>query len=87
LAQSANQVLSEVLADPHEVLSATRMCCQSDWRYTSALLGGLLIKVFGVLAEFYGEEGLHAGVQVERLTSPAGPDRLRVGVLEAVHRS
>ena len=29
-AQSVNQVLSEVLADPPKVLSAMRKCCQSD---------------------------------------------------------
>jgi hypothetical protein len=29
-AQSVNQVLSEVLVDPLEVLSAMRKCCQSD---------------------------------------------------------
>ena len=76
-----------MLADPHEVLSAMRMCCQSPWRYTSALLGSLLIKAFGVFAEFYGEQGLHTGVQVEGFTGPAGTDRLRVWMLEAVHRS
>src|SRR5687768_13826006 len=68
----------------------TRTKCCPQCECVVSLLGGtrrpclgrLLIKVFGVFAEFYGEEGLHAGVQVEGFTSPAGPDRLRVGVLE-----
>jgi hypothetical protein len=36
---------------------------------------------------FDGEEGFNAGVHVEWFTGPAWPDRLGVGVLEAVHRS
>jgi hypothetical protein len=85
-AQSANQVLSDVLVDPPEVLSARRMCCQSAWPRTSALLGGLLIKLFRLFGQLDSEEGLHAGVEVESFTSPAGPDRFGVGVVEAVHR-
>jgi hypothetical protein len=61
-AQSANQVLSEVLSDPPEVLSVTTMCCQFAWQNPSAQLRGLLIKVCGRLEEFDGEEGLDAGV-------------------------
>ena len=51
------------------------------------VLGGLLILAFDRLCEFDGEEGLDAGVQVERFASPAGTDRCGVGVVEAVHRS
>jgi hypothetical protein len=36
---------------------------------------------------FDGEESFNAGMQVLGLTGPAGPDRLGVGVLEAVNRS
>jgi hypothetical protein len=61
-AQSVNQVLSEVLSDPPEVLSVTSMCCQFARQYHSALLGGLLIKVGCLHLEFDGEEGLDAGV-------------------------
>jgi hypothetical protein len=86
LAQSANQVLSEVLVDPPGVLSAMRMCCQSagcaPWP-----LGGLLIKLFRLLGEFDGEEGLDAGVEVESFTGPARPDGSCGWMLEAVHRS
>jgi hypothetical protein len=46
-----------------------------------------LIKVGCLRRTFDGEEGFNAGVQVEDLTGPAGPDRLGVGVLEAVHPS
>ena len=42
----------------------------------------ILLRLFG---EFEGEQGLHAGVQVEDFTAPAGTNRLSVGVLEAVH--
>jgi hypothetical protein len=45
VAESVNQVLSDVLVDPPEVLSAMRMCCQSAWLRTSTVLGGLLIKL------------------------------------------
>jgi hypothetical protein len=44
----------------------------------------LVVVRFG---EFDGEEGLDAGVQVERFASPAGSDRCGVGMVEAVHRS
>ncbi len=46
-----------------------------------------MILVVVRLREFDGEEGLDAGVQVEGFASPAGPDRCRVGMVEAVHRS
>ena len=51
-----------------------------------AWLCGLLI-VLRLFGEFDGEQGLHAGVQVEDFTAPAGTNGARVGVLEAVHRS
>ena len=51
-----------------------------------AWLCGLLILLRRV-GEFDGEQGLHAGVQVEDFTGPAGTNRLSVGMLEAVHRS
>ena len=38
-----------------------------------------------LLREFDGEQGLHAGVQVEGLTGPAGTDDACVGMLETVH--
>ena len=44
----------------------------------------LVVVRFG---DFDGEEGLDAGVQVERFASPAGTDRCGVGMVEAVHRS
>jgi hypothetical protein len=47
----------------------------------------LLIKILRLPGEFDGEQGLHAGVQVEGLTGPAGSDGSGVGVLEAIHRS
>ena len=46
-AQSVNQVLSEVLSDAPEVLSARHPCCQ--FAAASGLLRGLLIKVCGRL--------------------------------------
>jgi hypothetical protein len=46
-----------------------------------------LIKVCCLRGTFDGEESFNAGMQVEGLTGPAGPDRLGVGVLEAVNRS
>jgi hypothetical protein len=85
-AQFVNQVLSDVLVDPPEVLSAMGMCCQSACVRTSAMLGGLLIKLFLLFGQLDSEEGLHAGMEVESFTSPVGPDRLGVGVVEAVHR-
>jgi hypothetical protein len=75
-----------VLVDPPDVLSARQMCCQSAWPRTSAVLGGLLIKLFRLFGQLDSEEALHAGVEVESFTSPAGPDRLGVGMAEAVHR-
>ena len=50
-------------------------------------LRGLLIRICGLLGKFDGEQRLHAGVHVEGLTGPAGPDGLGVGMLEAVHGS
>jgi hypothetical protein len=44
-----------------------------------------LLKVRAQLGEFDGEEGLDAGVEVERVAGPAGPDGFGVGMLEAVH--
>ncbi len=76
-----------MLADPHEVLSAMRMCCQFAWLRRLVSSGRLLIKFCRLFGQFDGEQGLDAGVQVEGFTVPAGPDRLRVWVLEAVHRS
>jgi hypothetical protein len=62
-AQFAKQVLSEVLSDPLEVLSARPMCCQCLPKQISASLRGLLIKVVGSrLGVLDGEEGLDAGV-------------------------
>jgi hypothetical protein len=54
-ADSVNQVLSDVLVDTPEVLSAMRMCCPSARLRTSGLLGGLLIKLFRLLRQFDGE--------------------------------
>ena len=62
------------------------MCCQSAWQ-TLDLSGGLLIKVSRLFGEFDGEQGLHAGMQVEGFTRPAGSDGAGGWVLEAVHRS
>ena len=77
-----------MLSDPVVVLSNSILCCPSLPRRSNADgLGGLLILVLGRLVEFDGEEGLDAGVQVEGFTFPAGPDRCRVGMVEAVHRS
>ena len=50
------------------------------------MLGGLLIRLFRLFGQLDSEEGLHAGVEVESFTGPAGPDRLGIGVMEAVHR-
>jgi hypothetical protein len=86
-AQSVNQVLSDVLVDPPDVLSAMQMCCQSAWLRTSAVLGGLLIKVFQLFGQLDGEECLHAGVEVESFAGPAGSDGSSGWVLEAVHCS
>jgi hypothetical protein len=87
VAQSVNQVLSDLLVDPPEVLSAMRMCCQSAWLRASARLGGPLIKLFWLFGQSDGEEGLHAGVEVESFTGPAGSDGSSGWMLEAVHRS
>ena len=57
------------------------------WRYPSHSLCSLLIKILCPLGDFDGEEGLHAGVQVEGFTGPAGANRSGVGMVEAVHRS
>ena len=77
-----------MLSDPVVVLSNSILCCPSLPRRSNADgLGGLLILVFGRLGKFDGEEGLDAGVQVERFASPAGTDRCGVGMVEAVHRS
>jgi hypothetical protein len=86
LAQSANQVLSEVSSDPAAVLSAWPVCCPSPLRCTRAWLRGLLI-LLQLLREFDGERGLDAGVEVEDLTGPAGTNRPVVRVVEAVHAS
>jgi hypothetical protein len=85
VAQSANQVLSEVLSNPPWVLSATPMCCQFVQRSYS--LGRLLIKIQLRRGEFDGEQGLRAGMQIEGFTCPAGPDGSRLRMLEAVHLS
>ena len=50
-------------------------------------LGGLLILVFAGLGEFDGEEGLHAGVQVEGFAGPAGSDGAGSRMLEAIYSS
>jgi hypothetical protein len=50
-----------------------------------ALLCRLLILVQRLMSQFDGEEGLHAGVQIEGFAGPAGSDDAGVGVLEAVH--
>jgi hypothetical protein len=47
----------------------------------------LLIKAYGLVREFDGEQGLHAGMQVEGFTCPAGTNRAGIRMLEAVHRS
>ena len=86
LAQSANQVLSEVSSDPAAVLSAWPMCCPSQLRCPPAWLCGLLI-LLRLLGEFDGEQSLHTGVEVEDFTGPAGTNRSGVRVLEAVHPS
>jgi hypothetical protein len=44
-----------------------------------------LLILLGLFGEFDGEQGLHAGVQVEDFTGPAGTKSARVGMLEAVH--
>jgi hypothetical protein len=74
-----------VLSDPLEVLSARASCCQCRARRTANSLGRLLIKVRVRLAEFDGEEGLDADVQVEGFTGPAGSDGAGIGMLKAVH--
>ena len=50
-------------------------------------LGGLLILAFVRFGEFDGEEGLDAGMQVERFTGPTGLDGASSGMLEAIHSS
>jgi hypothetical protein len=45
-----------------------------------------LIETLGLLAEFDGEQGLHAAVHVEGLTGPAGSNSLGVAMLETVYR-
>jgi hypothetical protein len=86
LAQSANQVLSEVSSDPAAVLSAWPMCCPYPLRCTPGWLCGLLI-LLRLLGEFDGEQSLHAGAEVEDFTGPAGTNRSGIRVVEAVHRS
>ncbi len=86
-AQSVNQVLSEVLVDPPDVLSAMQMCCQSAWLCTSAVLGGLLIKLLQLFGQLDGEECLYGSVEVESSAGPAGSDGSSGWVLEAVHCS
>jgi hypothetical protein len=61
-AQFAKQVLSEVLSDPLEVLSARHMCCQCLPKHRSASLRSLLIKGPHQLRQFDCEDGLDAGV-------------------------
>jgi hypothetical protein len=46
-----------------------------------------LIKLFRLFGQLDGEEGLHAGVEVESFTCPAGSDGLGGWMLEDVHRS
>jgi hypothetical protein len=46
----------------------------------------LLIKAYGLVREFDGEQGLHAGMQIEWFTGPAGQNGTGVGMLETVHR-
>ena len=75
-----------MLSDPPQVLSAQPLCCQCR-RTKGAWLRRLSIKVHSRLRELHGEEGLDAGVQVERFTGPARSDRAGIGMLEAVHRS
>jgi hypothetical protein len=85
-AQFARQVLSEVLSDPLEVLSARPTCCQCFGDRCQLGLGGLLMKVVGHrLGQFDGEEGLDAGVEVEGFTGPAGSDCHGLGMVDAVH--
>jgi hypothetical protein len=50
-------------------------------------LCGPLIKLFRLFGQLDGEEGLHAGVEVESFTCPAGSDGLGGWMLEDVHRS
>ena len=83
LAQSANQVLSEVLSDPPALLSASPRCASHIPMITAVWLCGLLI-LLGLFGEFDGEQGLHAGVRVRRFHRPSETDRLGVGVLEAL---
>ena len=62
-AQSVKQVLSEVLSDLRQVLSARPECCHCSPGWTATSLRGLLIKVVcRMLGKFDGEEGLNAGV-------------------------
>ena len=86
-AQFAKQVLSEVLSDPREVLSARPMCCQQLRKRISASLRGLLIKVGLRLRQLDSEKGLDAGLEVERFTGPAGSNEGGIGMMEAVHVS
>jgi hypothetical protein len=45
-----------------------------------------LLILVRLLGQFDGEQGLHAGVQIEDLTGPSGTNNACVGMLEAVHR-
>ena len=72
---------------PSTVVPARCGALLTDGAAASGSLRSLLIKISDRLGQFDGEQGLDAGVQVEGFTSPAGPDGLRVGMLEAVHHS
>lgn len=76
-----------MLSDPLEVLSSSAYVLSVAGRRgdSRTLLCRLLILVYLLLSQFDGEEGLHAGVQIEGFTGPARSGDAGVGVLEAVH--
>ena len=49
------------------------------------MLSGLLILPQLPVRQLDGKQGLDAGVQIEKLTGPAGPDSFGVAMVEAVH--
>jgi hypothetical protein len=55
-------------------------------RHAHLRLRGLLIKVFGLIGELDGHQGLDVGVEVEGVTGPAGSDGFGVLMLETNHR-
>ena len=61
------------------------LCHCSVWSHVPPALRDLLI-LLGRLGEFDGEQGLHAGMQIEWFTGPAGQNGTGVGMLETVHR-